>query len=199
MLVRSGREKNLSSSSKHISRRSRERCNERRESSLGGQDSGKIPKPISLIRQKFPRLRWHERRKRERERGGLDKRQGRKACTAKRTNRDGAWCFSPVEIEHFYLFHLEIFREHSVRGEKTKKDFLWTPLPSFSDFLPMQSLSLSLSPRLVSSHFLPRRRDSDRKGSARVGNNLHLDSTNLDDGVAIFRVRLANSLVLERR
>lgn len=68
MLVRSGREKNLSSSSKHISRRSRERCNERRESSLGGQDSGKIPKPISLIRQKFPRLRWHERRKRERER-----------------------------------------------------------------------------------------------------------------------------------
>ena len=51
---------------------SRERCNEHPYfEDLNG--SGKIPKPISLIRQKFPRLR--AKRERERERGALDKRQ----------------------------------------------------------------------------------------------------------------------------
>lgn len=199
MLVRSGREKNLSSSSKHISRRSRERCNERRESSLGGQDSGKIPKPISLIRQKFPRLRWHEWRKREREEVWTSAKGGRRAQPRERIVMVHD-AFRPSRSSIFIYSTWKYSASIRFEEKKRKRIFFEHLCHPFQTFcLCNLSLSLSLSPRLVSSHFLPRRRDSDRKGSARVGNNLHLDPTNLDDGVAIFRVRLANSLVLERR
>lgn len=157
MLVRSGgKKKNLPSSSKDISRRSRER-DVTRTSSLGGQGSGKIPKPISLIRQKFPRLRWHERRKRERERGGLDERQGRKACTSLSRPRERIVmvhdAFRPSRSSIFIYSTWKY--SASIRFEKKyEKGFFFEHLcHPFQTFFCLYAISYSL---LVSSHFLPR-------------------------------------------
>lgn len=72
---------------------SREGCND--SSTMDG--SGKIPKPISLIRQKFPRLRA------KRERGGLDKRQSSTKALARPRERMLSTPKSSIFIYSKYL------------------------------------------------------------------------------------------------
>ena len=94
---------------------SRERCNEHPYfEDLNG--SGKIPKPISLIRQKFPRLRAKREREREREELWTSANPALEGveCTAKRTNRD-ALCFPPRNRAFLFI----------------RERFLW-----FEEYLP---------------------------------------------------------------
>ena len=93
---------------------SRERCNEHPYfEDLNG--SGKIPKPISLIRQKFPRLRAKRERERERERSfGQAPIQHWKEWSAQPRERIAMhYAFHP-EIEHFYLFEKDSFGSKNI-------------------------------------------------------------------------------------
>lgn len=95
--ARSGRKKrkrntNESSQPRYLNG-SREGCND--SSTMDG--SGKIPKPISLIRQKFPRLRA------KRERGSLDKRQSSTKALARPRERMLSTPKSSIFIYSKYL------------------------------------------------------------------------------------------------